>query len=849
MFETRRINAGTECFMAIKGEIAKLRANYNGPITIALPSSTSAVFFKKQFENESESLFGIRFYSHDGIISLIQDRSSSELVFHKSNHVSNIVDLKIISDKVFNDESSWLKISLIESTLLKLNGINAKQYERLEIINPKAYEIAESYLEIRGTNLENFADRSHLDVIFGKMIIIYHESIPGMQEKLISICEELIISAFELKINQDIKFKNKLKFNDTFDELNSILDLALTASESIPLSKMAIVLPNDHTKQLLIALAKNKNIPLAGSDTFSAFNDQVMLAARHILNNKHSLINEYFSKEFYARFQWLSTNNAKADLNNLKALFKNIRSSETLADYFQYISQFLQNGFKQIIQDFSEDNIELIEEEFSLLNQLSKVNIKISPIEAEFLLQRLCASISKRLDTLGNGIYICKPTEILGSYFETIFITNINVDYLKEEIENNNLLNQFELESLGLNISGSRRTRQVNDAIMNWLFNCSENYYISTSKVDSQGKALLQNFEFEELFSDTEIQSSDIFSNVYLDAPEIVENQIAFLEKFFASDANDYNLRVKQNAISSFNVSSIDLLAKCPFKFFITKVLQSSELVESDNIDLIAAMERGSIIHAALEKVGLDKFDLDNISMFINDKISDLVKDSVLPNSNSAAINKIEVTDLIETCLVLHQNKINSGSKVYSVEEKVDGDLETENGNIKLKGKVDRIDINDDGTFSIIDYKTGALQQKNDFFDFGGRLQLGIYGLLFEDRLNTKTLEYWYLKKNPDKIIESIHFDEESIEYIKRLVDSITSIMTNGVVAPRTYSYSQDMLKTKVGEVKEVDNCTNCEVKNICYVEHQEMWSSVTLKNLSEKYREATGDVDKEVLL
>lgn len=847
MFETRRINAGNECFMAIKDEIAKLRSEFDGTITVALPSSTSTVFFKKQLEYEFTGMFGVRFYSHDDIISLIQDRSSNELVFHKSNHVSNIIDLKTVSDEVFKEESSWLKISVIESTLTKLNGINAKQFELLENINPIAYDIAKTYLKIRESSLENFADYSNLDQIFGKMIVVYHESIPGLQEKLISKCDELICAAFEIRINKELKLSNKSRFNDSFDEMNAVLDLALSEAEKTSLSKMAIVVPNDYTKQLLIALAKSKGIPLAGADIYSAFNEQLILAARHILNNKYSLINEYFSKEFFARFPWLSSDNPTIDLNNLITLFKNIYLSETLKDYFSHISQFLQSGFKQIVKDLSEENTELIESQYSLLSQLSEEDIKISPSEAEYLLQRLCASITKRLETLGNGIYLCRPTEILGSCFETIFVTNMNVDYLKEEIENNTVLNLFELESLGLEISDSRRTRQVNESIMNWLFNCSENYFLSTSKIDSQGKALLLDLDFEEHFSDTEIDHSKTFSKIYVGHPGKIEGQIAFLEKFFATELNTFNLRIRANAVSTFNASSIDLLAKCPFKFFVTKVLKSSEIVESDNIDLIAAMERGSIIHAALEKVGLDKFDLDNVSMFVNEKIAELVKESVLPNSSSAMVNKIEVTDLIETCLELHQQKLNLGSKVYLVEEKVAGEIETENGNIKFVGKVDRIDINADGTFSIVDYKTGALQQKYDFFDFGNRLQLGVYALLLEEKLNTETLEYWYLRKNPDKIIESVQFNEENIEYIKRMVDAITSVMTNGVVAPRTYSFSQDLLKTKIADIKEIDNCSNCEVKNICYKEHQELWSSAKLKNLTEKYREATGDIDIEV--
>ena len=107
------------------------------------------------------------------------------------------------------------------------------------------------------------------------------------------------------------------------------------------------------------------------------------------------------------------------------------------------------------------------------------------------------------------------------------------------------------------------------------------------------------------------------------------------------------------------------------------------------------------------------------------------------------------------------------------------------------------------------------------------------------------SLEYWYLKKNPEALIERVTVNDDTVEYIKRLVDSITSIMTNGVIAPRTYSFTQDKLQKKDSDIKTIDNCKNCEVSNICYTEHQEMWKSLALKNKTEKYREATGDLEE----
>ena len=49
------------------------------------------------------------------------------------------------------------------------------------------------------------------------------------------------------------------------------------------------------------------------------------------------------------------------------------------------------------------------------------------------------------------------------------------------------------------------------------------------------------------------------------------------------------------------------------------------------------------------------------------------------------------------------------------------------------------------------------------------------------------------------------------------------------------------LLETKTAEKVEIDNCKNCDVSDICFSEHQEMWKSI---HLIDEYKIAMGDLE-----
>lgn len=333
--------------------------------------------------------------------------------------------------------------------------------------------------------------------------------IPDQHKIIVEKCNSNIHSLIIEKADKSHVINKITLYEDAYDEANAILDLALLESEKTSLSKMAIVVPDNTQKKLIISLAKSKNIPIAGSDILDAFNGQLILVARYLLNNKETLLNTHLCESFFSRFEWLRLNNNCH--KELVSVLNKIKEATTLKDYFHAILTFIETGYINLIKDLSEVDIEHIEIQYSVLKQLSDSKRKIDEFEAIFLLNKICSPISKRLDTLGNGIYICKPKEIIGTSFSQLFITLFTVSYLNEEHEINSLLNNDEIETLGLQANTLQKNKNVNDSTINWLLNCSENTHISTSTYDGCKNKLLQNILYDDIIS----QNDPIKKNEY----------------------------------------------------------------------------------------------------------------------------------------------------------------------------------------------------------------------------------------------------------------------------------------------------------------------------------------------
>jgi DNA helicase-2/ATP-dependent DNA helicase PcrA len=115
---------------------------------------------------------------------------------------------------------------------------------------------------------------------------------------------------------------------------------------------------------------------------------------------------------------------------------------------------------------------------------------------------------------------------------------------------------------------------------------------------------------------------------------------------------------------------------------------------------------------------------------------------------------------------------------------------------VPVSGKIDRIDLNEDGTYEIIDYKTGELKTEKDIRNDD---QLTLYAQAAKEFFNYTNVKLTYFYIEHDKKIST----ERSAEDFSRLGTEVQEVFTNIRNKNFTAKPSQR-------------NCMFCDFKDIC---------------------------------
>ena len=147
-------------------------------------------------------------------------------------------------------------------------------------------------------------------------------------------------------------------------------------------------------------------------------------------------------------------------------------------------------------------------------------------------------------------------------------------------------------------------------------------------------------------------------------------------------------------------------------------------------------------------------------------------------------------------------------SNLYNVEYR----LEFEVGDIKFKGFIDRIDKNDDGTYSIYDYKTGIAKKENAISPDGEHEdyynQIGLYKYYFEKATGFKVKDTTFIF--PEDFTKNLTLnltEEECLAIDTKFRTAIDNI--------RAYKFDP-IPKLERTEDK---NCKYCQYKDFCNLE------------------------------
>jgi len=261
------------------------------------------------------------------------------------------------------------------------------------------------------------------------------------------------------------------------------------------------------------------------------------------------------------------------------------------------------------------------------------------------------------------------------------------------------------------------------------------------------------------------------------------------------ADAPDFHGTVSGIAARPWSVSAIETYLDCPFKFFAQHVLKLEE--EPEDQEVMDPRRQGQFVHDVFERFFTAWQDTGHRAVTPGNL--DTAREMFTAVVDGALAHlPIAEAGLERTRLLGSPAAAGLGEAVLRMEAerpipvverlleyKLIGDFTfaTADGpkTIALRGKADRLDLLEDGTFRLIDYKLGWPPQR------GRALQLPIYSLCAEQKLAGYKGRSWQLSeaaylafKGPKRVVPLVANPAERAKVLaeaqQRLADTVAAI-------------------------------------------------------------------------
>lgn len=324
---------------------------------------------------------------------------------------------------------------------------------------------------------------------------------------------------------------------------------------------------------------------------------------------------------------------------------------------------------------------------------------------------------------------------------------------------------------------------------------------------------------------------------------------------FINTDEGKIREYFNEFAEREFSVSQLEVFAKCPFKYFSERVLKIKPIEEPT--EEAEPLELGSVLHSILyefySKVTEEEIpiNMQGTEEFLNLKkilfeIAERKIASLNLNSPLAFFEK-------EKILGIEGDKENSILYKFLVEETENeskfkpkyfeysfGNIPKRNSNfsnrsleigeLKLRGTIDRIDIDEENKFfNVVDYKLKGKKPTKNEFDEGLSLQLPVYLMAGKQILEEETSEDF---DSHEMIIYSLNFkegkfgkDPVNVKGRGKSTGNEKTVLNNNLIDSIKEKLSEYHNKIKNGEfhLSTLDNreekaCNYCDFQSFCRV-------------------------------
>ncbi len=376
---------------------------------------------------------------------------------------------------------------------------------------------------------------------------------------------------------------------------------------------------------------------------------------------------------------------------------------------------------KESLEDDSDSAIQLeyLYRFNTLFNQLITLNTTYSYIDSITILYTLYKELlnTETLDFKGEpleGLQIMGMLESRVLDFETVIISAVNEGILPSGKTNNSFI-PFDVK-----LENNLPTYKEKDAVYTYHFyrllqKAKHVYIIYNTEVDA-----LKGGEKSRFITQLEIEKKHKinYSIATTDIPQH-ENQLEEIIK-----TQEVINQLQKYANKGFSPSSLTNYIRNPIDFYYDKILNIKDAEDVE--EHIAANTLGSVIHNTLEAfykplegtfltTSVVEAMKTKIKTTITQHFKNLYKEGDFSNGKNLLIFEIAQRYILNF-LNLEIKDLKNGNTIKIVaiesEETVSITLNAINTPIKLKGKVDRVDVYND-TLRVVDYKTGKVMQND----------------------------------------------------------------------------------------------------------------------------------------
>ena len=347
--------------------------------------------------------------------------------------------------------------------------------------------------------------------------------------------------------------------------------------------------------------------------------------------------------------------------------------------------------------------------------------------------------------------------------------------------------------------------------------------------------------------------------------------------------------RMKSPRQEYYSVTELETYAKCPFQYFVDEVLRFN-IKEDETEDELSGLEKGSLLHKVLFEFQNNRRNqksppigqcgeatFRDAEMRLNELLdrkateqrNDRKEKSIGENNLfwridieklRVALRKwLEAERTYGLSVLPRYFEVNFGQSGEPADSELGCTKAIHIGEVPMKGKIDRIDIGN-GTFNIIDYKTGSSTVRMPEILSGRSLQLPVYlqitkkllemrgetglqsaaGLYHKIRLDQCTVELgigtksengsayntyngseWKSANKSGQLLDDEVFDARLARvsgYVQQYVDSISNGTFPLITRVETFVDSEEAGDTPITPSNKTAPCNYCSYKRVCRV-------------------------------